>query len=263
MEIRIRLLARRWSLIGFGAALLAGGMLVYRNAILTAIGRQLVVAEMSSRRTADAAEAHLLVHSGDRVGEVAAEYLERGQAGRCLVLQGTPSRIVQLGALPLDADLRIDELMKHGVSENQIMKLEVKGDRQWDWAREVGNWLQENPQANVLFLSDQFSTHENRAIVNRAITPALAQRVELVPLPDRRYDETNWWTSRLGIRRVGAGYLSLAYVYLVGEPEHDHAYRTPDEYEAWFLEQLEESRELGVGSRELRVARKVAPLSEW
>lgn len=214
------------------------GIIICRHALLRAVGAQLVVAESAYENRPLGSESYLLVGSGDRVEEVAVEYVAEGKADGFIVLRWPPARTVQLGALPAGTDLRIAELMKRGVAREEIIVVDVEGDAHWDWARKIGDLLKATSDANLLLLCDQFASRQQRAIIDRVATPSVAHRIKIVPLPDRRYDQSNWWTCRLGVRRVGAGYLSLAYMYLTGEPPPRHPYRSPDEYEQWFLETL-------------------------
>jgi hypothetical protein len=42
--------------------------------------------------------------------------------------------------------------------------------------------------------------------------------VRIFLIRDRRYDETNWWRSRIGIREVTLGYLRYLHNRMVGRP---------------------------------------------
>jgi hypothetical protein len=41
----------------------------------------------------------------------------------------------------------------------------------------------------------------------------VAGRIDLWALPDRRYDEQNWWHSRTGIRQLVLRSIALAYTW--------------------------------------------------
>ena len=59
----------------------------------------------------------------------------------------------------------------------------------------------------------------------------LSARVHWRALPDRRYDETNWYHSKAGVLAVYDSYLSLAHVWVYGDALGDRQEWDPDTYQ--------------------------------
>jgi len=70
-----------------------------------------------------------------------------------------------------------------------------------------------------------------RIVLDTVLQPDHAARVEILALPDRRYDETNWWYSRRGVKGLFYGYLTLAYAWFQGEDVPPRKLWDPDDYE--------------------------------
>jgi hypothetical protein len=60
----------------------------------------------------------------------------------------------------------------------------------------------------------------------------LAGKVHWHAVPDRLYDETNWWQSKAGVRACVDGYIGLAHVLVYGEDLRGTRQWDPDQYEA-------------------------------
>jgi hypothetical protein len=83
----------------------------------------------------------------------------------------------------------------------------------------------------VLVLCDRFAGRDLRFVVSQVTQPGEAQRVAFRSLPNHRYDETNWWRNRAGVRALAGAAFDLAYDALHGEDAPPVNEFDPDQYE--------------------------------
>lgn len=57
------------------------------------------------------------------------------------------------------------------------------------------------------------------------------KRVGLEGLPDRRYNENNWWRSKVGVKAPFSAWVSLAYTVCQGERPDEMPKLGAEEYE--------------------------------
>ena len=81
-------------------------------------------------------------------------------------------------------------------------------------ARSVQTWLGKTSNATTVLLCDRFESRRWRQILDNALEPEYAESVSVHALPDRRYDETNWWRVEDGLKAIVGEYLKLAYYAL-------------------------------------------------
>jgi hypothetical protein len=181
---------------------------------------------------------HVLLRGGDRQFDRAAELLASGRCRGVLIQAGLPDRLAYLGILPTWTELCRRELGQRGVPDERLTVQETAGQRSWDGARALGDWLTQHPDARLIVLVDRFASGELAYILRQTLRPEHAARVALCALPDRRYDETNWWRSRTGLKAFLGSVLSGVTVRLCGEQRRPPYDPDPDVYEKRVLRSL-------------------------
>jgi len=168
----------------------------------------------------------------DRRYRAAAELFRSHALRAVLLFEAHRTRLVREGILPPDELVGREQLLKHRVPEPQISTLPGEARNIWDMSDRLGDWLRAHPTSRVVALADRFQSRQARVTLDAVLDPKLAQRVVVRALPDRRYDETDWWHSRRGWKSVFTNACGLAAVWIYGRP--DPSLRDdwdPDEYE--------------------------------
>jgi hypothetical protein len=167
--------------------------------------------------------------SGDQVDDRVSDLLRAAPETRILLVEHAPSRLQSSGVLPSWVQWHYKLLLARGVPEESVDVLSGATETDWDRARVLGGWLEHHPGAEVAVLCGQFASRRMRVILDRVLGP-MAARARIIALPDRRYDETNWWRSKDGVAAWWAGLAGLGFVALVGEGDRPMPPRDPDEY---------------------------------
>lgn len=173
----------------------------------------------------------VVVVSGDRSIEEAARLIREQRAGEVLLIEPYPVRLVRYGVLRPRAEQDRSQLVTRGVPESAVVVLDGEANGSWESARRLGHWLNEHPERRVLILRDRFHGRYQRHIVNAVLDESAASRVSYFGLKDRRFDESNWWRSRSGIKEFIASAMDLAHVLVCGESSPAAEWWDPDEYE--------------------------------
>jgi hypothetical protein len=215
---------RRWGRRGavLAAALLAL-LLGHRPLLRLAAGA--LVAE-------DSAEGVLWVvpFDADRLADDAAGRCRRAPATRVLLIERPPDRTQRLGVRASWAEELHSALRSRGVPESAVDVLPGGPRSDWDVARALRTWLAGHPGAAVAAVCDRFGSRRLRTVLDQVLGPD-APRVRVVALPDRRYDESNWWRSKDGVVGFWGGVTGLAYAALVGEGDSPDPDWDADAYE--------------------------------
>jgi hypothetical protein len=214
----------RFRLILFAAALAA--LTVFHSAILGGCAR-LLVADQPLPESAT----HVLLGGGDRQFDLAAELLASGRCRRVLIQAGPPDRLAFLGILPTWTELCRREFGKRGVREEQLVVQAIKPQRSWDAVRALDGWLAEHPDARLIVLADRFRSGELAYVYRQILSDEHQGRLTVLALPDRRYDESNWWRSRTGIKAFFGTLLARGYMRVGGEESGPPYDPDPDAYE--------------------------------
>ncbi len=82
----------------------------------------------------------------------------------------------------------------------------------------------------MVVLCDRFSSRRTRCLFERELG-GLSARVRWRALPDRRYDETNWYHHKVGVLSLFDSYLSLGHVWLYGDALGEREEWNPDAYQ--------------------------------
>jgi hypothetical protein len=163
----------------------------------------------------------VLILDGDRQFDSAAELYRRG-AARILVYRSRPDRLVRMGIVPAGDELARRELLKRGVSSRDLDILAGDSSSRSRIAGALHQWLAEHPGQTVNVLCDRFTSRTWKVVLGRAVEPALAGHICVVPLPNRQFDETNWWRSKTGTMALVNSYISLSF----------HVWRSKNEAES-------------------------------
>lgn len=209
-------------------ALVVGGLVVLvllHTPILRGLAWCLIVDEPSS------AANYVLVVDGDRCFDVAAQRFREGSVEQVLVQESIPGRLARLGVLPTFEELSRRELAKRGVAADRIALVPGQPESRWEAARVLNAWLQNHPEARVAVLSSQFSSKLKSHVFDRELDHRTRTRLSIVAIRDRRFDESNWWRSKTGIKSFAGDLFSQCYAQLRGEEPKRHVQWDPEEYE--------------------------------
>ncbi|MEN6558714.1 MAG: YdcF family protein [Thermoguttaceae bacterium] len=171
---------------------------------------------------------------GDRSYDAAAQ-LYREQASRpihVLVIASRPDRLEQLGIVtPCDAFSR-RQLASRGVPSEAVATIQTDGNDDWAVAQSLKRWLAAHPDDSLALMGNAFRTAALRSALNAVLDRDESVRVRIRPLPDRRFNETNWWKSRDGYKAFGWNWLLGCYREWIGSSGSISASANCDHYEA-------------------------------
>jgi hypothetical protein len=213
---------RRWPRRLVVAAVVLIGLYLLRAPLLRGLASVLIVEDPGF-----SAE-YLLVLSGDRVARRAAG-IHAEHDGRILLVEWKPGRLESYGLIPSRLALNRRELEQHGVAPRAVGLLPGIARTDWDVARQVREWLPQHPDVRILVLCHRFDSRRMRSLFGRVLGSD-AERVGFEALPERDFDETNWWRHKEGLLDVLQSSLHLAYTEIAGEDELQEDW-DPDEYE--------------------------------
>lgn len=199
--------------LGVAMILLAvlAGLVLCRRALLTAAAGLLAVDQPS-----DGCD-FVLVESGDRCYDLAAELIRENPARRILLLAVRPGRLQQFGVLPRPEEQARRTLEKLGVPASLIEVIPcLAGDSEYPSDR-LGAWMVDHPEARVVVLCDRLGSRSRRLGLDSRLPPEQAARIAIHALPNARGDVHNWWHSRSGVKEFVTQALVLAYTAGRGE----------------------------------------------
>ena len=209
------------------AAILLLTAWVFHSPILRGLAGGLIVED--SRAIAPA----VLLLDGDRQYDSAAQLYREG-ATTILVYRSRPDRLVRMGIMPPGDETAQRELRKRGVSNQDLVILAGESASRSRIAAALGAWLNEHPDQTVNVLCDRFTSRTWKMLLRRAADPAHAKNICIVPLANRRFDETNWWRSKPGTLALLNNYISLGFHWWRSGPEVDEVERTAADFRAAF-----------------------------
>jgi hypothetical protein len=154
---------------------------------------------------------------GDPTFDEPALWYHEAPARRILLLEPCPHRVVELGVVPSFEQMARRELTRRGVRDVAIVTVEGPMRDEWENARRLGAWLDENPAAEVALLCGRFHSSQVRYALDAVLDRQSAARVRIRALADPEYNETNWWRSRRGVKGFMYGWLGLLYAWGEGE----------------------------------------------
>jgi hypothetical protein len=178
---------------------------------------------------------------GDWCFDVAADLYRRNPSCRIVLVESHRDRTVQIGAMPSFETLSRRELESRGLPQQAMSTIRGEGRDDWAIAKTLRKWLAERPHAAVVLLSKRFRTAHVRYVLDAVLDPAEAARVRVRALPGREYDETDWWTSRSGIKAFGFEWLRQLHGWYLAGDHRPVPYRSADDYQRSVLQTLEKA----------------------
>jgi hypothetical protein len=225
----------RW--IG-GIGLVALCLWLFSRPLLTGIASVLIVDQQPE--TAD----NVWIRAGRPIGfegyrclDEAARLYRENPARSILCVPRYPDRVVQLGVVPSFPQKLLWELRKRGVPTEAVVYASGQTQTTWDEARALQHWLTEHPATTIVALSGRFSSRRFGIVLNSVLTRDERARVMIAALPDREFDETDWWQSRTGFKHTGEELIRLLFVACLGEQAPVACPQDPDEYERMLTEE--------------------------
>lgn len=219
-KIRRRIHWLRWILASLLLACVAG-----HKPLLRTCARLLIVEEQTKKVD------WVQPSGGDRRFDIAAEWIRDGQAKRVLLFEDSLRNLTRYGILPPGHEIALKELDKRGVPQSMIDLRPRDQSLSRPPFADLVRCLTEDESARVGILVDRFSTRQLRLALDRALDVELARRVTVVALTDRRYDESNWWKSREGIKAVMNATLRLVHAWGFARSDEPVRRWDPEEYE--------------------------------
>jgi uncharacterized SAM-binding protein YcdF (DUF218 family) len=215
---------RRWWRGGLLTVLLVGACFyLFRVPILRSLADFLIIDQQGP---AD----YVLILNGDGRYDRAASLYHSGSAPRILLVESRPKRLERMGFESSSISLTERELAARGVPRDAITVIAGQALNDWDRARQLRDWLESQPTVNVLVLCDLFGGRRLRYIFNEILGAEYVSRVRMNALPDRQFDETDWWHHRPAIVYLFDSYLRLVYDRLSGEDREEWREWDPEEY---------------------------------
>ena len=157
----------------------------------------------------------VLILDGDKRYELAASMVSSGVArgGDVLVYEARDAWLVQHGVVLAPEALARRELGRRGISAERLRVLRGAAD---DWRaalRALASYLDQAPEARVAVLTARIGSQTVSLLADHLLGPARS-RVTIVPLRDRRFDETDFWRSRMGLKSCLNATIDLVYAWL-------------------------------------------------
>ena len=154
-----------------------------------------------------------------------------------LIVESRPGRLVRLGVLQPWHEIARRELVSEGVADQQIETLNGKANGVWATARLVDGWLAEHADDRIVVFCDRFQSELLADVYDSEVDRMRRSRVAFVGLTDRRYDENDWWKSKVGIKAFFEATVDLIYVRMLGERPERRVKWDPEQYEEALLGQ--------------------------
>jgi len=163
---------------------------------------------------------------GDRGYAVAASLYARRVAPRILLLERKEAEAANIGAVPSFLETGRAQLARHGIPDSSIVGLRARARNRPEELQALGRWLAERPGARVQLICGRFGSRSWRCVIDRVLDERAAARVELLGLPNRNFDESNWWRSYRGVKALVIGYIRLGHAVLIERRTEDGERRT-------------------------------------
>ncbi len=207
------------------AALVAVLAVVFHAPILRVVESLLVVNE--PRVPTEFA----VIISHNEWGETAFDLWHDKEVETIVLFQGREPRPVRVGAVPSFVVIGRQELINRGVPDRAIAVIRSEAMTHQQAFRDVDRWLQHRPDAHATVLVPRHGTRYSRWVIDSVLEKDRADRLHVASPPVRSFDETVWWQSRTGVKKIIHGYLRLGHFLYFGESNALIDEWDPDEYE--------------------------------
>jgi hypothetical protein len=133
-----------------------------------------------------------------------------------------------IGAVAPQAILEREVLQSRGVPGSAIEIIPGHARTEWHAARLLDRWLQQHPDATIAILTERFHSRYFGRVLYSGLGEAERSRVHLRALPDRVYDESNWWQHKEGLLGFFNGGVRLGFAVAFGETTRPRPDWEPD-----------------------------------
>ncbi|PQO38053.1 hypothetical protein [Blastopirellula marina] len=185
-----------------------------------------LIASSSDQRSVDCVA---ILSGHDRFGIVESMY-KQNQNLHVLVIQGPIDRLTKWKVTEPTSNRDRDALRDSGIPEEQIEVLGFSNHAEWEWARQLHQWIANHPDRYVGVICPQFDSQRTRIILDATATETSAG-VSLIPLPAEEFNDRNWWTNRRGLKSFWQFSFDRVYTMAVGEEVPSAPQWDPDDYE--------------------------------
>ena len=194
-------MTKKWSIV-LGAAVVLGSIGFVHSSILRSLAACLVADDTPIHFQYVAILDGQNQPDGDRSLDAAVKVFHENSLRGIVLFEGPQNRLVKLGCIPsFDAFCR-SALQSFGVPTQSVTSISCDGSLDFQIASAVRQWLVENPKSTICLLCGQFRSGYIRSGLDAALDSEQATRVCVRGLPDRRFDEANWWKKPFGLQRI-------------------------------------------------------------
>ncbi len=183
---------------------------IFGTLILTAAGRALIVNDHPER--ADM----LFVLNGDVNTRPihTVELYQQGLAPVVGIAQVESHTAEEMGLLPNETDVAIQEMVKLGIPQDSIIVIPSDGPvtSTYDEAVALRQYVEANDIHSVIIVTSAFHTRRASWVIKRELK-GLDVTVSMAATPDEDFDATNWWKSEQGLVTVNNEYVKLIYYF--------------------------------------------------
>lgn len=196
---------RRWRVLLAGVA--GGLVLLYfgSSSMLAALGAWLNVGECL-RVPVD----YVYVLGGDANTRpfLAAAIYRAGYAKEVLIPQSLEPVEADDAILPSEEDLIQSVLVRRGVPQTSIRRLDGAVASTRDEAQALADFLADQPEATVAIVTNDFHTRRARLLFRRGL-PGSPDRLHIVAAPRDGFGPANWWRFKDGVLLYGSEFFKL------------------------------------------------------
>ena len=171
----------------------------------------------------------------DRCLSSASERMKSGSVKGILLFSRERQRLELLGVISPGEELCRNKLIEQQVALEAIQSINGSSRSDWQTARLIDTWLDKHPGKRVIVLCERFSSRRWSYIFDRTIDGSNRSRLTTAGIADHRFDETNWWRSRSGIKSYFHNVFRVGYAWLHGEDSLPPIDWSPDKYESSLL----------------------------
>lgn len=172
----------------------------------------------------------LLVGGDSAIAMAARDYAER-RIGKIALIGYRPGRLQMLGVVATNDEIQRRHLVARGVQSDHILSLTLDAIDEWDVGRAVALLTHRHAQCRIVVLCDRFSSRLISHVLHAQTPESAVADVSITALRDRRYDETNWWRSKTGVKSFFGAWFDLTYALIKGDERASGAPLTPEQYE--------------------------------
>jgi hypothetical protein len=202
---------RHWKLCCAVTVLVA--LVVCHRVILRAFAEPLIASE--SLAPCDT----LCVVSGDRCYAVAADLFLKGKARQIVLFQEPVRPLVECQIVEPGHERIRSEIVKRGVPLQAITVAPGEVRNIWELSDRLSERMLSYPQGKILLISDRFHSNRLHSALRRTLSVVQLSHIGILAVRDRRYDESNWWRTRTGVKEFANAYVLRLHTGFLGRPE--------------------------------------------